>query len=154
MESYEINKNTCAIVSVDKEITKVVESNHEYYINQTTYEIMDNSCQYYGSSCDGRIKGTKMILGSGYKVPIVVEESNDIIFFPTESPNSISCSWLSLNQIARYEDSDGYTKVTFNNGKYLIVKISTASFENQILRANRLESLLKKRTTDERIKQD
>ena len=80
MDSYEINKDTCAIISVDKNITKVVEKNNEYYVNQTTYEIMDNSCQYYGSSCEGRIKGTKMILGSSYKVPVVVEETNEIIF--------------------------------------------------------------------------
>lgn len=145
MDSYEINKDTCAIISVDKNITKVVEKNNEYYVNQTTYQIMDNSCQYYGSSCEGRIKGTRMILGSSYKVPIVVEESNDIIFFPTESPSSHSCSWLSLNQIERYENCEGFTKVTFNNGQSIVVKMSIASFENQILRANRLESLLKKR---------
>lgn len=145
MDSYEINKDTCAVISVDKNITKVVEKNNEYYINQTTYEIMDNSCQYYGSSCEGRIKGTKMILGSNYKVPIVVEETNDIIFFPTESPSSDSCSWLSLNQIEKYEDCEGFTKVTFYSGQSLVVKMSISSFENQILRANRLESLLKKR---------
>lgn len=145
MDSYEINKDTCAIISVDKNITKVVEKNNEYYVNQTTYEIMDNSCQYYGSSCEGRIKGTKMILGSNYKVPIIVEETNDIIFFPTESPSSTSCSWLSLNQIERYEDCEGFTKVTFINGQNIVVKMSIASFENQILRANRLESLLRKR---------
>jgi len=145
MDSYEINKDTCAIISVDKNITKVLEKNNEYYVNQTTYEIMDNSCQYYGSSCEGRIKGTKMILGSNYKVPIVVEETNDIIFFPTESPSSDSCSWLSLNQIERYEDCEGFTKVTFSNGQNIVVKMSLSSFENQVLRANRLESLLKKR---------
>ena len=145
MDSYEINKDTCAIISVDKNITKVLEKDSEYYVNQTTYEIMDNSCQYYGSTCEGRIKGTKMILGSNYKVPIVVEETNDIIFFPTESPSSESCSWLSLNQIEHYEASGGFTKVSFFNGKEIVVKMSVSSFENQILRANRLESLLKKR---------
>lgn len=148
MDSYEINKDTCAIISIDNNITKVVEKNNEYYVNQNTYEIMDNSCQYYGSSCEGRIKGTKMILGSSYKVPIIVEESNDIIFFPTESPSSVSCSWLSLNQIERYEDCEGFTKVTFCNNQSIFVKMSVSSFENQILRANRLESLLKKRISN------
>lgn len=145
MDSYEINKDTCAVISVDKNITKIVESKCEYYINMPTYEVMDNSCQYYGSSYEGRIKGTKMILGSSYKVPVIIEEKNDIIFFPTESPSSESCSWLSLNQISQYKDSEGFTKVTFNNGQSIVVKMSVGSFENQILRANRLESLLKKR---------
>ena len=153
MDSYEINKDTCAIISVDKNITKVVEKNNEYYVNQTTYEIMDNSCQYYGSSCEGRIKGTKMILGSSYKVPIVVEETNDIIFFPTESPNSDNCTWLSLNNVKKYEKDAGFTKVTFNSGKQIIVKMSIASFENQLLRANRLGSVVRKRTKDNEPKQ-
>ncbi len=147
MDSYEINKDTCAIISVEKNISRVLENNNEYYVNMPSYEIMDNSCQYYGSSCEGRIKGTKMILGSSYKVPIVVEEKNDIIFFPTESPNSDSCCWLSLNQIEKYENCNGYTKVFFNNGKDIVVKMSVSSFESQILRANRLESLLKKRVS-------
>ena len=145
MDSYEINKETCAIISVDENNSRVLEEKNEYFINQNTYEIMDNSCQYYGSSCEGRIKVTKMILGSNYKVPIVVEETNEIIFFPTGSPSSFNCSWLSLNAIKKYEDCGGYTKVIFNNNKELIVKISLASFESQLLRANRLESLLRKR---------
>ena len=145
MDSYEINKNTCAIVSINNNLTKVVENDDEYYINKTCYEVMEDSCQYYGSSCDGRIQGTKNILGSGYKVPIVVEESSDIIFFPTESVKNAKCVWLSLNHIDTYEKCDGFTKVTFDSGKSIIVKMTISSFEMQLLRANRLGSIIKKR---------
>ena len=144
MDSYEINKNTCAIVSIDDEITKIIEE-EDYFVNKSSYDVMEDSCQYYGSSCDGRIKGTKMILGSNYKVPIVVEETNEIIFFPTESPTSSNCVWISLNNLKSYEKSNGFTKVFFNNGKEIIVKMSLSSFEMQVLRANRLGSILKKR---------
>lgn len=145
MDSYEINKDTCAVVSVNKEITKVVEKQEDYFINKNSYEVMEDSCEYYGSSCDGRIKGTKMILGSSYKVPIIIEESNDIIFFPTESPNSNNCVWISLNNIDKYEKCEGFTKVTFSSGKELLIKMSISSFEMQVLRANRLGSILQKR---------
>ena len=37
------------------------------------------------------------------------------------------------------------TKVTFTEGKSIILKISYSSFEMQILRATRLQNLLKKR---------
>ena len=100
----------------------------------------------FTDACDGRMKGTKMILGSNYKVPIVVEERNEIIFFPTESPNSPNCIWFSLNNVEKYERSDCYTKVTFTSGRELIVKMSLSSFENQILRANRLGSMIRKRS--------
>ena len=148
MDSYEINRDTYAIVSVNEEVSKVLEKDDEYFINKNSYEVMEDSCEYYGSSCEGRIKGTKQILGSNYKVPIVVEESNEIIFFPTEAASNANCIWLSLNNIQSYERNNGFTKVIFKSGKELIVKMSIASFETQLLRANRLGSILRKRKGD------
>jgi len=145
MDSYEINKDTYAVMSINEGISKVLEKDDEYFINKNSYEVMEDSCSYYGSSCEGRIKGTKQILGSNYKVPIVVEESNEIIFFPTESASNSNCIWLSLNNIKSYERSNGFTKVIFNSGKELIVKMSISSFETQILRANRLGSIIRQR---------
>lgn len=145
MDTYEVNKETCAVIGINDEVTKIIEKNDDYFINKNSFNVMEDSCQYYGSSCDGRIKGTKMILGSNYKVPIVVEESTEMIFFPTESPYSDKCVWISLNNIKSYEKSHGFTKVKFGEGKEIIVKMSISAFEMQVLRANRLGSLLKKR---------
>ena len=91
MDSYEINKNTCAIVTINDSVTKIVEDKDDYYVNKSSFEVMEDSCNYYGSSCEGRIKGTKNILGSVYKVPIIVEETNDLVFFPTDSLKSKNC---------------------------------------------------------------
>ena len=145
MDSYEINKDTYAIMSINEGVTKILEKEDEYFINKSSYQVMEDSCAYYGSSCEGRVKGTKAILGSNYKVPIIVEESNEIIFFPTEAASSINCIWLSLNNIKKYEKCNGFTKVTFNSGKEIIVKMSISSFETQILRANRLGSIIRQR---------
>lgn len=145
MESYEVNNRTCAVIGINDEVTKIIEKDDDYFINKNSYSVMEDSCQYYGSSCDGRIKGTKMILGSNYKVPIVVEESTDMIFFPTESPYSDKCVWISLNNIESYEKSNGFTKVCFGDGKEITVKMSVGAFEMQVLRANRLSAILRKR---------
>ena len=145
MDSYEVNNKTCAVIGINDEVTKVIETNDDYFVNKNSFSVMEDSCQYYGSSCDGRIKGTKMILGSNYKVPIIVEESNEIIFFPTESPYSNKCAWISLNNMKSYEKCNGFTKVIFDENKEIIVKMSIGAFEMQVLRANRLGSLLKKR---------
>lgn len=145
MDSYEINKDTYAIMTIDDKVTKIMEKDDEYFINKNSYEVMEDSCAYYGSSCEGRVKGTKMILGSNYKVPIIIEETNEIIFFPTEAATNANCIWLSLNNIRSYEKCNGFTKVIFNSGKELIVKMSISSFEMQILRANRLGSIIRKR---------
>ena len=145
MDSYEINKNTCAIVTINDSVTKIVEDKDDYYVNKSSFEVMEDSCNYYGSSCEGRIKGTKNILGSVYKVPIIVEETNDLVFFPTDSLKSKNCIWISLNQIRNYEKADSYTKVYFKNGKSIILKMSINSFELQVLRANRLSAVINQR---------
>lgn len=145
IESYEINKDTCAVLNINNEVSKIVENNQEYLLSKNSYEVMEDSCAYYGSSYDGRIKGTKMMLGCNYKLPIIIEETNEIIFFPTNGTNNEKCSWISLNNVEKYEPSNGYTKVTFVGGKSIILKISYNSFEMQLLRATRLQNLLNKR---------
>ena len=146
VDSYEINKNTYAILNYDDEFSKIVEHKHDYFLSKKTYEVMEDSCEYYGSTLDGRLKGTKMILGSNYKLPIIVEESNDIIFFPTNGSMNEKCSWISLNHVKKYENVKGYTKVTFTDGKSITLHVSKESFEMQLLRASRLQNLLRKRT--------
>ena len=148
MDSYEINKNTYAILSVNDDVSKVLEKEDEYYVNKSSYEVMEDSCEYYGSSCEGRIKGTKNILGSSYKVPIVIEESNDIIFFPTDAISNSNCIWFALNHIRKYENAAGFTRVIFDNNKEIIIKMSPSAFEMQLLRANRLSSIIKKRSNE------
>ncbi len=149
LDSYEINKSTCAIINLKEDTSKIIEKNGEYYLPKKSLEIMEDSCSYYGSSYNGRIKGTKKILGSSYKLPIIVEEKNDLVFFPTTGLNNEDCSWISLNNIEKYEQYRGYTKVTFTDGKTLVVKMSFNSFELQLMRATRLSNLVKKRTQGE-----
>ena len=145
IDSYEINKDTCAILNINNEVSKIVEKKQEYLLPKKSFEVMEDSCSYYGSSYEGRVKGTKMMLGGNYKLPIIIEETNDIIFFPTNGQNNENCSWISLNHVKNFENHNGYTKVTFIGGKSIILKISPSSFEMQLLRATRLQNLINKR---------
>ena len=43
--------------------------------------ILNESCISYGSSLNGRIKGSKWALKSKYKLPIVVSEKEKLVFF-------------------------------------------------------------------------
>ena len=63
LDSYEINRDTCAIINIDNDVSKIIEKQQEYYLPKKSFEVMEDSCEYYGSSYDGRIKGTKMMLG-------------------------------------------------------------------------------------------
>lgn len=145
MNNYEINENTMAVISINENEARVVERDREYHVNTSGYNIMDESCQYFGSSYKGRVDGSRAILNAKYKLPIVVEDTNNLIFFPTESPDLQSCSWLSLKDIQDIFDNGKETIILFKNGVKIMVGVSKFSLENQILRASRLEYMLRSR---------
>ncbi len=143
---YEINDGTLAVLFKESGKSEILEEDNQYVFEEKPYKIMDYSCQYFGSSYEGREQGSQNILGSSrYKVPVIVEESRDLIFFPTVSPSSYDCSWIALNQIKSYEKMDQNTKIIFKNNQEIILPISYRSIENQILRATRLEAIMHRR---------
>lgn len=143
--NYEINSSTIAIIPVDLHVSKVLELEDSFLVNQSSTEIIDESCKFFGSSYMGRHEGTKNLIGVNYKSPIIVEETMELIFFPTTSPRMKDCVWISLNHIVDYCKKDCNSFVNFKNGNCLELEISYGSLENQILRATRLESILRKR---------
>ena len=146
---YEINEGTLAVLAKEKGKSEILEDDQKYIIDERPFKIMDHSCQYFGSSYEGRSQGSQAMLGSErYKVPIIVEETQNLIFFPTVSPTNNDCSWIALKQVKSYEKENGFTKITFKNGHQLELPISYRSFENQILRATRLESIMKNRRNE------
>lgn len=145
MKNYEINRETLAIIPCGKGKSKVIEENDEFYINYSTTKIIDYSCRFFGSSYDGRFNGTKSILGISHKSPIIVEESNKIIFFPTTSPRLECCAWIALNNINKYYKSGADTIIEFTCGKVIKLELSYGIVDNQVLRATRLGALINKR---------
>lgn len=143
-ESYEINNSTLALIALDNK-TKVIEEEREFFIDKTPSNILEESCEYFGSSYLGRKIGTKNLIGITHKSPIIIEESREIIFFPTSSTRLNNCSWISLNNIKNFIKNNEKTKIIFDNQKEIIVDVSFGIMENQILRASLLESTLRKR---------
>ena len=144
-EKYEISGNTLAVIGLRNGKTKVIEYDTEKILNESPYEVMDYSCEYFGSSYQGRVDGSKKMLGCNYKVPVIVEESSELIFFPTTSPGLQDCCWFSLYSIEAVTNNNDMTIIELKNGKYIVSKASKSSIENQILRATRLKYLLNDR---------
>ena len=146
MKDYEINDETLAIIPDDIWNSIVVEDNCNYEVERKPLEIIDYSCKYFGSSYPGRKEGSKDILNSSYKLPILVEDTRNLVFFPTTSPIDNDCSWISLKNIKEYRRLNNLqTEVEFKNGKIITVDISYNSFNNQVMRASRLESITRNR---------
>jgi competence protein ComK len=145
METYEICKETLVIIPIENYKSKVIERDREFIVDKTPMEIIESSCQYFGSSFLGRLRGTKNLTGITHKSPIIIEETNEIIFFPTSSPRLYECCWISLNNISEYYKNSDNSVILFDTGYKLSLDISYGSLDNQILRATRLESVLRKR---------
>jgi competence protein ComK len=141
--NYEISKGTLAIVPNENN-SLVYEDDERYIIKQRPFEIMESSCRYFGSTYEGRKNGAKDILGAEYKVPIVIEDTDNLIVFPTTSPSSDECCWISLKRVKKIEKIDNYnTKIIFDNNKEIIVECSYRILENQLSRASRLDLILR-----------
>ena len=145
MKEYEINSNTLALISYNDK-TKVYENNKVFVVDKIANKIVEDSCSFFGSSLSGRQKGTASLIGVTYKCPIIIEESKNIIFFPTCSPRINKCSWISSNNIENYYSTEsGKVIIRFKNGQKLLLSSTYGIIDNQILRSTRLESVLRGR---------
>lgn len=142
---YEINDETIALIPIDCSNSRVIEVKGDYIIPQNIYEIMEKNCEYYGSTYDGRIKAAQKLLNFSYKLPLLVEESEKIIFFPTKTATSDDCCWINHNFVKERIKNGKKTRVIFKNGLEEEFNISKLSFENQLLRAGLLDSIIDKR---------
>ncbi len=146
MKDYEINEKTLAVIPFSKSKAIIYEA-HDCFIMETSVnKIMDKSCKYYGSSIEGRQKGTASLTGIRYKAPIIISEENNIIFFPTTSPRLKECAWISLNNINRYFDKEDRILIEFMNKEIIEIFITPNVLKNQIFRASMLESNIRKRS--------
>ena len=147
MKNYGISKDTLAVVPVGLNKSKVIDKDGDYIINKYPNKVMDDSCKYYGSSINGRQKGTMSLTGISYKAPIIVQEEGNIIFFPTSSPRLKNCVWVSLNNIESYyyDFEKKRCIIIFDNKSKLEIDVSYTILNNQILKSQRLESIFNKR---------
>lgn len=137
-ENFQISDETLAIIPLSKDKTKIIEKNHEYIIKENAFDIMDYNCRYYGSTYEGRVKGTQSIIECEYKLPIIIEETQNIVFFPTSSPYSENCCWISFNNIERCEKNGDRKNIIFKNNFKLDLNLSKRIVDSQIYRTSLL----------------
>ena len=149
MDSYEINKNTVALIPKENK-TIVYEVDNSFVVNKPPLKIVEESCEYFGSSLEGRQTGTSALVGFTHKVPVIIEESFDLIYFPTVSPKNSECSWLAYSHIFKPDKFKDKTIIELKNGKKILVDVSTAIIDSQLYRCSRLKDVLQMRKIDKK----
>nr|MBP3258510.1 competence protein ComK [Bacilli bacterium] len=141
-EDYVINNETVVVMSVGNSCCKVFEKDESFEVNMSLKDILELSCNYFGSSFEGRIEGSKYHLEYNYKLPIIIDETRNIIVFPTKSYRDITNSIICVNQILDYEKRNNDILLYLKNGKCIEINDSYGMFENQYLKAQKLNMKL------------
>ncbi|MFT8323217.1 MAG: competence protein ComK [Bacillus sp. (in: firmicutes)] len=147
LDIYEINLHTSAIMpfitNEGKVYSKIYEGPNIFICRECPTKIIEWSCIFLGCSYDGKRKATRFLMNYNYKLPVSIDSKNTIYFFPTHSPSSPSCVWVSLHNILENREVEPLkTLITFKNYQQITVDISMHSLNNQILRANSLQNVL------------
>src|SRR5574344_2671602 len=153
MSNYEISDETLAVIAKNENTSIVYEKNAKFTIDESANKIMEDSCQYFGSTLQGRQIGTTALTGITHKVPIIIEESNELIFFPTTSPRlEQKCGWISYNNIKKITRGKKGAVIEFKKGVKIASDLSVGVLNNQYLRAARLKLVLKERKAESETK--
>jgi competence protein ComK len=149
LDEYEVNRVTTAVLPTiynKKLCARVLEIKQEYVVSMSPTDIIEKSCRYYGSTLDGRTKGTQAVTGITHKAPIAIDPYNMIYFFPTHSPKQSECAWISHRYVENHgKINNTKINVTFINKKTIQLPISNSTFENQLYRTAHLRVKLLQR---------
>ena len=147
--SYIISSETLLIVPVmqDKILkSKVFEYDEEFIVNMSPLDIVKDSCLFFGSSFDGRKEGTKTLIECEIKVPILIEDSRNLIFFPTSSYKNSKNSWISYTNLLKYSKYDSATTLlNFKGNNDIKLGVKYNFIDNQIIRCIKLDAIISKR---------
>src|SRR5690625_621488 len=103
--NYELNSSTMILLSEfngqGNVYTRILEENKELLIQSSPTKLVDQACKFFGSDLSGRQNGTESICGFTHKAPISIDPHNGLYFFPTISPRSLTCSWVSHTHVDR-----------------------------------------------------
>ena len=142
---YEIDLSTLMLIGIDDSRTLVVTLEKDFIVDECAKKIIDNSCKYFGSTLVERIKATQRVVNIRSKVPIIIENSRNIIFFPLKSCREKSNIWISFNNLVRYEKKDNVTYLYFKENKVQKLDFSYYIIDNQVTRSLLLDYEMNKR---------
>jgi competence protein ComK len=123
--------------------THVFEVDDEFISPFKPLEIVKNSCDYYGSDYESRKRSTHRLIKYSRKLPIAIEPTFHIFFFPTASPDRQDCIWINSHFIEEFHRvAPQKTRIKFKNNQTYEFPVPYTTIESQILRTSLLKTKL------------
>lgn len=142
---YEIDLSTLMLIGIDDYSTLVITTEKEFIVQENAKKIIDNSCKFFGSSLRECTNATQRIVNIHSKVPIIIEQSRSIIFFPLKSSREKNNIWISFNNLIKYEKKDNKTVLYFKENIVKKIEFSYYIVDNQVTRSLVLDYEVNKR---------
>lgn len=144
MEKYLINNKTIALLKINNK-TMIINVDKVNIFNKSINQIIDYNCNYYGSSKKGRLMSAKKILNSKYKLPIVIDDNNNLILINLESSRKSTCLYIISNKIVNYENYLNKLKIICCKNVIFYTKISKHTLDNLLIKSFKLNNVLNHR---------
>lgn len=143
---YEINAETLMIAPIlvgEKVFSSVLEVDDEFIVEKSPLKIIDHTCKYFGSSFQGRMRGSQSLLKIHHKVPVAIDYHMGLFMFPTASPQRDDCIWMSLDSIVGIRKLDyNCSLISFRNRTMKRISVSPSIIHHQMLRTAMLKNKL------------
>lgn len=141
MEKYIINNKTIALLKINQK-TIIFNVDNVLVFNKHILSILEENCIYYGSSLKGRINSSKKLLNEEYKIPLLVDDINNIILIQINSPRKKYCLYLVANKVINYLENDNLLEIKCINNTIFKVKITKNNFEKMLLKSFKINNIL------------
>lgn len=149
LEEYEINPLTMAVLPIqygNKLYSQIYQLDGEFFSPLKPLALIKKGVLLYGTDYEGLKKGSRELIGSKHKIPIKIDAINSMYFFPTASPKTSPCAWISHEHVLYYEKYDSSnTFVMFNNKQSIKLPVSRHIFHNQMVNTAELRVKLMQR---------
>ena len=150
MQNYRLNKDTMAIFSNPclSSSTAILEwPNKVLYCTRTPLYLIEEACISGGSTYNGRREAVERMLRTKSKLPIPVNPTEGLFFFPNMSPYEPHCHWFSFFHIQNFftaKDDKTKTEIIFTDSRRKIINTSYKTMAGQICLTGLLVALIYK----------
>ncbi|SDM36763.1 competence protein ComK [Psychrobacillus sp. OK028] len=102
-------------VFIGKVKTRIVTTHGIYYSTKSPLELLEDACNRFASTFEGRVMATRKLMNYSVKTPLLIEP-NGLGAFPTMSYRRVECVWIFNHPFYVDELDKGKSIVHFMNG--------------------------------------
>jgi len=126
------------------------ETDGSVHIPGSCLDILNGMCLAHGSTVSGRRSACTARTGQRIKVPVLISEMTEEIYFPLLSPESADCIWILYNELAGFHAQSGGCRLVFFNGMPAFIPYDYRMVKKQCRRCgDYLKMLRQERDADE-----